>query len=308
MSKEVEDLKLLTPCMVDYLLSYYERLVRIGLIKRLGDRSFGIILPLHVYSLAANVLFEMRKRLPREVRVLDIGCGLGYGTNLVYELISSSFRHEIIGIDIDPDYISAAKEFFPDIDFRVLDASRMSLDDFGGRRFDLIIMSEVIEHIEPDIAIKILNNSRSLLSDSGLLIVSTPVREVYDLFVYTPGHINEMSIDEFLSSLQGLEFKLIGLYGIGFVDMRAVRLLRRLGLAARDGDKIKEFKSSFRYLRGMVFGVFFPKKYRCGLYTNHLQSVRCLIKFGCPKKLNYGEGAMIQVGVLRRVESQEDIS
>lgn len=73
--------------------------------------------------------------------VLDIGCGNGANA---YD-VAKKAKH-VTGIDIEEDKIKEArqKHAAPNITYVVGDATR----DLGGEKFDVIILSNVLEHIE----------------------------------------------------------------------------------------------------------------------------------------------------------------
>lgn len=74
-------------------------------------------------------------------RVLDIGCGNG-------SLAQDVARHaqRVLGVDIDPNNIEKAKRTHPaaNLEYRIADATK----DLSNETFDVIIMSNVLEHIE----------------------------------------------------------------------------------------------------------------------------------------------------------------
>jgi SAM-dependent methyltransferase len=74
-------------------------------------------------------------------RVLDIGCGNG---ELAFDVSKSATS--VTAIDIDPGKIAVATKQYvgPNITYRVADATK----DLGGETFDVVILSNVLEHIE----------------------------------------------------------------------------------------------------------------------------------------------------------------
>lgn len=97
-------------------------------------------------------------------RILDIGCSTGY---LAHFLKNNG--NNVSGIDFLDKAVLIAKQ--NKIDAYVCDIENEKLP-FKDNSFDLVIFSEVIEHlVDPDIALKKIYQ---VLKNNGLLIVSTP--------------------------------------------------------------------------------------------------------------------------------------
>jgi len=108
----------------------------------------------------ATLLHEARLDLVRDhVRgsgarsVLDLGCGDG---ELLERLLAEPQFERIIGLDIDTDALSAARERLQPvveassrIEFQLRQAS-FEDEDEGLRGFDAAVLLETIEHIRPD--------------------------------------------------------------------------------------------------------------------------------------------------------------
>jgi SAM-dependent methyltransferase len=70
------------------------------------------------------------------------------------------------------------KDVYPDILYKSMDIDRSvphdySLDDIN-EQFDLIILFEVIEHLEMEQGVEMLGRLREMLADGGQLIISAP--------------------------------------------------------------------------------------------------------------------------------------
>lgn len=105
----------------------------------------------------------------RKLRILEIGCGLGY---LTYALSTDGFDAK--GMDISRQFIQNATEAFGDL-FICGDLGT-SLREFG-QRYDLLVMNQVIEHI-PDIK-NFLKIAIDLLVAGGEILITTPNRSFF---------------------------------------------------------------------------------------------------------------------------------
>lgn len=84
-----------------------------------------------------NLVNFFRFNIPAGTRVLEIGCGTGYLLNAV----KSSYG---MGIDLSPSMIGIARQQHPHLNFRVMDAENLELDE----KFDYIILSDTLGYLE----------------------------------------------------------------------------------------------------------------------------------------------------------------
>lgn len=111
----------------------------------------------------------LQRYLPsRDVSLLEIGCGMGY---LTYALRRAGYRR-VLGIDLSATAIAAAIGRYAG-DYIVADAASFGMQT--EERFDAVILSEVIEHLEDPVAI--LTAARELLKPGGCVICTTPSRD-----------------------------------------------------------------------------------------------------------------------------------
>jgi SAM-dependent methyltransferase len=106
------------------------------------------------------------------MRILDIGCGRGWLTNLV-----STFG-ESVGIDPVGAVVEFAQQQFPDLRFAV--GTTGDLIDAGeAGTYDVVIASEVIEHVREAERERFVAELRELLTPDGAVILTTDRGELY---------------------------------------------------------------------------------------------------------------------------------
>ncbi len=102
-----------------------------------------------------------RLRKNKVKNVLDIGCGLGYGTNLI-----SKAGFEVEGIDKSSVAVEVARSRYPDTNFIIREFPQ------NIKNYDAVIALEVIEHVLDYKSF--IADCLSLLKDNGVLLLSTP--------------------------------------------------------------------------------------------------------------------------------------
>lgn len=136
-------------------------------------------------------------RLARRKRVLDIACGMGYGSAAL-----AAVADHVTGLDISPEAVEAARAAYPaeNLTFLAAPAQSIPLPDAS---FDLIVAFECIEHLEDWPAL--LAEARRLLAPGGQFIVSTPNIHYYAesrrLHGPNPYHVHEFEYEEFRDAL-----------------------------------------------------------------------------------------------------------
>jgi 2-polyprenyl-3-methyl-5-hydroxy-6-metoxy-1,4-benzoquinol methylase len=133
-------------------------------------------------------------------RVLDAGCGLGYGAAILKE--AGALR--VQAVDIDEPSIVQARNSYPidGLDYRVDDCETLANVDGP---FDLVCNFENIEHLQhPD---RFLQQAARLLTDEGALLCSTPEPDPNDPSwakngrPTNPFHVTEWNREEFRALL-----------------------------------------------------------------------------------------------------------
>src|SRR5262245_25871930 len=99
--------------------------------------------------------YTFAARLARGKRVLDAGCGAGYGSAALAAMAES-----VTGVDVAADAVEYAREHYqaPNLTFEQASITQLPFPDGA---FDLVVAFEVIEHLE---------DWRGLLTEAGRVL------------------------------------------------------------------------------------------------------------------------------------------
>jgi GT2 family glycosyltransferase/SAM-dependent methyltransferase len=123
-------------------------------------------------------------------RVLDAGCGVGYGTGL----LAAAGADDVMGVDVSEEALESARLRGDRARFVRCDLRRLPFDD---GEFDVAVCFEAIEHVErPHEA---LDELARVVREDGLLLLSSPNRDVHP--PGNPHHIHEYTPAELSSEL-----------------------------------------------------------------------------------------------------------
>ena len=119
-------------------------------------------------ELQHKVRYRFAQQFTVDKKVLDLGCGVGYGSNILADA-----AREVVGLDISEEAIEYARKNYtrPNLEFRVDNALHCSLESGS---FDVVVCLEVIEHLDDYRGL--LGEIRRLLKPGGRAIISTPNR------------------------------------------------------------------------------------------------------------------------------------
>jgi len=144
--------------------------------------------------------YTYARRYAEGRRVLDAGCGTGYGSA---ELAQSAIT--VTGVDVAPEAIGFARATYPipGLHFVVSSCAAMP---FPPNAFDLVVAFEVIEHLPHHRSF--LQECARVLTHHGLFIVSSPNKRYYaESRAKTgpnPYHVHEFEAREFMDELSGV--------------------------------------------------------------------------------------------------------
>jgi ubiquinone/menaquinone biosynthesis C-methylase UbiE len=119
-------------------------------------------------------------------RVLDAGCGVGWGSQLLLETGKAS---QVTGLDILPEAIDYAATSYPGPTYVLGDLLELPLPD---RCVDVVVCFEALEHVEDHA--RVIQEFQRVLVPGGLLFVSSPNPDVYP--AGNPYHVHEVHPEE----------------------------------------------------------------------------------------------------------------
>lgn len=188
-----------------------------------------------------KILLITRKK---KLEILDYGCGVG---TLIFYFASNGYK--ITGADISPLSIELCNRSAKEMNLS--DRTRFSVNrDFwkkvksSGSKFDLIICSEVIEHVRNDTML--LRNLLKVLNKGGYIFLTTPSNNapLYKMgFAYSfdkkVGHLRRYNVESLISI-----FEKIG--------MRVENVLRVEGILRNSLFIVPVFEIFLKFLKGFL--------------------------------------------------------
>ena len=143
--------------------------------------------------------YALASRFATGARVLDLGCGEGFGPALL-----AAGAREVVGIDIDPQTVEHAGAHYSRGNLHFAIGSMIDSELLADAPpFDVITCFEALEHVEEQDTL--LAVVRRLLAPGGLFLTSTP-----DVTVYShqhgndnPFHVRELTDAQFRALLGG---------------------------------------------------------------------------------------------------------
>jgi len=189
-------------------------------------------------------------RLPKDAAILDIGCS---GGKLITMLKAEGF-YNITGIDVSESAIELCKQ--RDIDnVSVRDGAETS---FAPESFDLIVASDVLEHIQDDA--KALAHWNSLLKEHGRTVIFVPAfKFLWSYHDVVNHHFRRYTKRTLVTALQNANFEIKRKSYwnlLTFVPIYLVRLFsneEKDAAKAQEGHQLYEINPS---LNKIIIGLF----------------------------------------------------
>ena len=214
------------------------------------------------YLLRKRLVLSLLKEMPKG-ECLEVGCGAG---DLCATLHSMGYR--VKGIDSSESAIQLCRKLHKNIcQDEAVKFSCESIDDVDGT-FDIVLMFEVLEHIEDDRAT--LSRVRELLKPSGHVLLSVPAHESsfgpFDVFT---GHYRRYEREKLLALLDESRFgvQTIWSYGVPLANLTekirnivyANKSIQTKEIATADSGINRSIEARF----GLLYNDFFLYPFYC---------------------------------------------
>lgn len=148
-------------------------------VSRIYDSSYQVLLDSHpvlyygknqALTYFSSYAFEYIRKLPHNLDVMDFGCGTGD-----LSIAVGSLGHRVVGVDYADEALNRANqkiELSQELKNNVCFIKPNRLSD--SNKFDVIIMSDVIEHLSRFEALEVLKTLHANAKNRAILILHTP--------------------------------------------------------------------------------------------------------------------------------------
>ncbi len=183
------------------------------------------------------IRYEFAKQFCEEKSVLDIACGIWYGTDMLAQVANN-----IVWVDVDADAVKQAQNTYKrdNLSYVVGDWVTIPLADSS---VDVVVSFETIEHIKD--YTHFLEEIKRVLKKDWVLLMSTP-NYLWEL-VKNEYHVSNFTTNTFLQAVSSvLSLKKIYYQGKHFYAIPGRWILEALVWYRRD-IAIREEKPSFEH-------------------------------------------------------------
>lgn len=208
------------------------------------DKESALMIARHMraYRFAKEYIYSRR--------ILDIGCGEGYGTHYLAE-----FAKDIMGIDYDLAVIDYAKSKYQRINLKYAAIDIKDLNNINDK-FDVICCFQVIEHILDPVGF--LSNVNNLLEDGSIFLCSTPNK-----LDASPGSdipLNQFHVREYLykdfKELLSTVFKGVEIFGLQRSnELNFYRRIKKIGIFKYLPESIDPVRQFYKKIKSSHFNV-----------------------------------------------------
>lgn len=154
-------------------------------IDKRSIRNYNASVDARIQKLVENI---ERIAKDKKLKLLDVGCGDGVALNLLQKMPNL----DLYGIDSSEEALTVAREKNP---HAKLTHGNVSHLDYPDETFDIVISSDVIEHIID--SNKMLEEIKRVAKPNAVIIIGTPIRRTRPPI--DPHHVEEFFKEDFVA-------------------------------------------------------------------------------------------------------------
>lgn len=183
--------------------------------KKVWNDSFA-------YRIRRKIIFnDLISKLPRSKHFLDIGLG---GGNFCIDMARQNFSGE--GIDISEEAVVIAKCRLKNYLDKVCIQKQDIIDKKNNKKYDIISIFEVLEHVKDDNAV--VKKIYSLLDQDGYCVFSVPAHQKkWSILDEWAGHFRRYERKDIEKLLQDNNFSIKRIYSYGFPLVNFLRFIQK---------------------------------------------------------------------------------
>lgn len=147
-----------------------------------------------VIPVSQRRIYETLGRIYQGKTIVDCGSGTGIGANILSHTALS-----VWAIDLEPELVDFGSQLFSSPKLKFDQYDLLNPPSRPHAAFDVVICSEVIEHIPSEKWDTALNNLKRFFKEGTVGFISTPNRnapEINDEYPNNPAHTKELSAGE----------------------------------------------------------------------------------------------------------------
>jgi 2-polyprenyl-3-methyl-5-hydroxy-6-metoxy-1,4-benzoquinol methylase len=160
-------------------------------------------------------------------RILEIGCGYGRYTMLLTSILGYK---NTVGIDISEEQIDYAKKNYNLKNVFKTDAIEYLKNNSASNKYDVVILMDVLEHLELNYAVEMLLHVNSVLDTGGKLIIQVPngLSPMKPIFYGDVTHVRAFSVNSMSQILRMGGFNSFANYAIPPLGHNLKSLLHKI--------------------------------------------------------------------------------
>ena len=151
---------------------------------------------------------EIDKKFENKAEILDVGCGWG----LALQFFKKK-GYDCYGFDPAKE----AVEYGCKKGLKIKHAGLKSLDVFDGKKFDIISLFNVLEHMSDPV--EVIKQIKKIIKKNGILVIDVPnefnefqlsgrdTHKLNDWWIAPPNHLNYFSRDSLVNLLEKFDFE-----------------------------------------------------------------------------------------------------